>query len=177
MDASLIHDAARPERVMSDVVSIADLMRPSNYLAAKGRHKTNQGKGQKLRRGCLGAQAVGLHCWQDKQHASSWQCDKRWRRRQRHATWPPAPTTGSIPHTQTERNPNPTPITAPVSAYGRGGMGGAVRGRDRQANKQPSDIYQQPPSSPGYIRAFARLSLLTALDVSGDMAQWCTIKL
>lgn len=37
MDACLIHDAARPERVMSDVVSIADLMRPSNYLAAKGR--------------------------------------------------------------------------------------------------------------------------------------------
>lgn len=35
MDASLSHDAVRPERVMSDVVSIADLMRPlSNYLAA-----------------------------------------------------------------------------------------------------------------------------------------------
>lgn len=49
---------------------------------------------------------------------------------------------------------------------------GVARGRDRQANKQPSDIYQQPPSSAGYIRAFARLSLLTALYVSGDMAQW-----
>ncbi|KAM8707926.1 hypothetical protein ACLKA7_014970 [Drosophila subpalustris] len=36
MDARLVLIAARTKRVMSDVVSIADLMRPSNYLAALG---------------------------------------------------------------------------------------------------------------------------------------------
>lgn len=85
---------------------------------------------------------------------------------------PPAPATGSIPHSRTKRNPKPTPITAPALACGGGGSWKEAWGRDRQANMQPSDIYQQPPSSAGYIRAFARLSLLTALDVSGDMAQW-----
>lgn len=69
-----------------------------------------QGSGQQLRRSCLGARAVGLLCWQDKQHASSWQCDKRWRRRQRHATWAPSPShrpdTSYPNRTQPQSNPD-----------------------------------------------------------------------
>lgn len=163
MDACLIHDAARPERVMSDVVSIADLMRPSNYLAAKGVGAAAKeellggpGRGPTL----LARQATCIFLtMRQTMTTTTTTCNMG----------PPAPATGSIPHTPNRTQPQSNPDHGTSLGLWLRGKGG---GRDRQANKQPSDIYQQPPSSAGYIRAFARLSLLTALDVSGDMAQW-----
>lgn len=85
MDACLVLIATQPKRVMSDVVSIADLMHPSDCFL-----ETLDGTAQAM----AAKTWRGLPCWQDKPHASSWQCDKRWRRRQRQATlprpWPPS---------------------------------------------------------------------------------------
>lgn len=165
MDACLIHDAARPERVMSDVVSIADLMRPPTTwrlrVGAAAKEELLGGPGRGPTRLARQATCIFLTMRQTMTTTTT-TCNMG----------PPAPATGSIPHTPNRTQPQSNPDHGTCLGLWRRGDWEKERGRDRQANKQPSDIYQQPPSSAGYIRAFARLSLLTALDLSGDMAQW-----
>lgn len=132
MDACLIHDAARPERVMSDVVSIADLMRPSNYLAAKGQPGEGAAAKEELLGGpgrgptLLARQATCIFLTMRQTMTTTTTTCNMGPQPQPQARYP-------IP--QTERNPNPTPITAPALACGRGGR---LRGGlgQRQASKQ-----------------------------------------
>lgn len=129
MDACLIHDAARPERVMSDVVSIADLMRPSNYLAAKG---VGTAAKEELLRGpgrgptLLARQATCIFLtMRQTMTTTTTTCNMG----------PPAPATGPIPHTPNRTQPQSNPDHGTCLGLRRrveleGGKG------QRQASKQ-----------------------------------------